>query len=102
MALSFLTLPQVVEAASRKDLPPTSPTKQGKVVVENLKKNIQQFASDTDAFTENAALLQVKEQNDRLMVSCVGPKVLKSGIKQTREIELTCECKIWMKIMSVR
>ena len=52
-------LVQVVEAASRKDLPPSSPKKEGKLMVENLKKNIQQFASDIDAFTDNAALLQV-------------------------------------------
>lgn len=48
----------VVEAASRKDLPPGSPSKQGKAMVDTLRKNIQQFASDTDAFSENAALLQ--------------------------------------------
>lgn len=48
----------VVEAASRKDLPPNSPKKEGKMMVDNLKRNIQQFASDIDAFTDNAALLQ--------------------------------------------
>lgn len=48
----------VLEAASRKDLPPGSPRREGKVMVDNLKKNIQQFASDIDAFTDNAALLQ--------------------------------------------
>ncbi|MPC26511.1 Sec1 family domain-containing protein 2 [Portunus trituberculatus] len=48
----------VVEAASRKDLPPGSPQKEGKLMVDNLKRNIQQFASDIDAFTDNAALLQ--------------------------------------------
>lgn len=48
-----------MEAASRKDLPPGTPPKQGKAMVNNLKKNIQQFATDIDAFTENAALLQV-------------------------------------------
>lgn len=55
---------QVVEAASRKDLPPGSPSKEGKVMVDNLKKNIQQFASDIDAFTDNAALLQVSGGQD--------------------------------------
>lgn len=47
----------VVEAASRKDLPPSSP-KEGKMMVDSLQRNIQQFASDIDAFTDNAALLQ--------------------------------------------
>ncbi|XP_069954585.1 sec1 family domain-containing protein 2-like isoform X2 [Cherax quadricarinatus] len=48
----------VLEAASHKNLASEPEKKEARVTPENLKKNIQQFASDIDAFTENAGLLQ--------------------------------------------
>lgn len=50
---------QVLEAASRKDLDDGTGQKEVKVTPEKLKKNIQLFASDIEAFNENAGLLQV-------------------------------------------
>ncbi|KAG0727468.1 Sec1 family domain-containing protein 2 [Chionoecetes opilio] len=60
----------VLEVGGRKEPPPSpdSPSKEGGkgVGVQSLKRNIQQFASDIDAFTDNAALLQHTPRGDHL------------------------------------
>lgn len=56
-ALSIINK-HVIKAASHKDLGGGTAKTAVKATPENLKENIQQFATDIDAFTENAGLLQ--------------------------------------------
>ncbi|XP_042214402.1 sec1 family domain-containing protein 2-like isoform X2 [Homarus americanus] len=56
-ALSLINK-NVLEVASRKDIGDGTSVKETRVTPENVKINIHQFASNIDAFTENAGLLQ--------------------------------------------
>ncbi|XP_045623964.2 sec1 family domain-containing protein 2 isoform X2 [Procambarus clarkii] len=56
-ALSLINK-HVLEAANCKDLSDEASQSAARVTPENIKKNIQQFASDIEGFTENASLLQ--------------------------------------------
>ncbi|XP_037803217.1 sec1 family domain-containing protein 2-like [Penaeus monodon] len=56
-ALSLLNK-HVLQAANRKEAGSGEVDKAGKMTIGNLKKNIQTFASDIEAFSEHASLLQ--------------------------------------------